>query len=365
MSYSLGDKFKVTVFGQSHSQEMGVVIDGLPAGIFIDKSFIKEELNRRRPGKNAYSTSRNEKDEFKLVSGIVDGYSCGAPICGIIENNDNRSKDYSNIKDSPRPSHADYPAFKKYNGYNDIKGGGQFSGRLTAPLTIAGAISKDILKKENIFIASHIKSIYNINDKKIDISKLEYNDFKNIREKSFPVLNDNAGIEMIKVIEDAKNNNDSVGGVIEIIVFGLPVGVGEPLYDSIESKISAAVFSIPGVRGIQFGMGFEATKMFGSEHNDEYYYDNGKVKTKTNNHGGAIGGLSTGMPLVFQVAIKPTSSIAKIQNTINLKEKNDTKLEIVGRHDPCIVPRALPAIETITAITLLDLMMLGDFYGTR
>lgn len=365
MSYSFGDRLKVTVFGQSHSSEMGVVIDGLPAGLKINYDLIEKELYRRRPGKNKYSTKRNEKDEFEIVSGEVDGYTCGAPICGIIKNLDKRSKDYSNLKYNPRPSHADYPASVKYNGYNDINGGGQFSGRLTAPLTIAGAISKDILEKEEIYITSHIKSIYNIDDDEIDLAKIKYNELKNIKNKEFPVINDIKGSNMIKLIEKVGNCGDSVGGIVEVVVFGLPVGIGEPLYNSVESKLSSAVFSIPGVRAIEFGLGFDATKLLGSSHNDEYYYDKDIVKTRTNNHGGVIGGLTTGMPLVFKVAIKPTSSISKVQKTVNLEKKDDDNIQIVGRHDPCIVPRALPAIETITAISILDLMMLGDFYGIR
>lgn len=366
MSYSFGDRFKVTVFGQSHSAQMGVVIDGVPAGKKIDYDFIDHELYRRKPGKNNYSTARNEDDEFEIVAGVVDGYSCGAPICAIIKNKDQRSKDYSKLKYNPRPSHADYPAYVKYNGFNDIRGGGQFSGRLTAPLTVAGAIAKDLLKEKGVFITSHIKSIYNIEDDKIDYAKVKFDDLKDIQNKEFPTINDNIGKYMIEFIENIKLKGDSVGGIIEVVVFGLPVGVGEVLYNSVESKISSAVFSVPGIRGIEFGLGFEACETFGSVHNDEYYYDENKiVKTVTNNHGGIIGGLTTGMPLIFKVAVKPTSSISKSQKTVNLLEKDVCNLQIAGRHDPCIVPRTLTAIETVTAISLLDLMMLGDYYAIK
>lgn len=365
MSNSFGKKFKVTVFGQSHSEMMGVVIDGIPSGIKINRDLINHELYRRKPGKNKYSTPRNEDDSYSIVSGLVDGYTCGSALCALIKNENFRNKDYSNIKFNPRPSHADYPAFVKYSGFNDINGGGQFSGRLTAPLTIAGAIAKDLLKRKGIVVASHIKSIYKINDDCIDINNVDFNSLEKTVFKEFPVINDNAGKKMMELIERTGQNKDSVGGIIEVAVRGLPVGVGEPLYDSMESRISSAVFSVPGVRAIEFGLGFEAANLFGSEHNDEYYLDKGHVKTITNNHGGVIGGLSTGMPLIFRVAIKPTSSIGKEQKTVNLKTFEDSILKVEGRHDPCIVPRAVPVIEAVCAISILDLLMLGDFYAVR
>ena len=366
MSYSFGEKFKITTFGESHSEAIGIVIEGVPYGTKIDYNLIRKELNRRRPGKNSYSTKRNELDDFEILSGVVNGVSVGSSIGAIIKNKNQISKDYSNLKVNPRPSHSDYPAFIKYNGFNDIRGGGQFSGRLTAPIMIAGAIAKSILEKENIFITSHIKSIYNINDDEIDLANIKKEDLINIKEKEFPVINDNKGNEMISLIEKVSGEKDSVGGIIEVVIFNMPIGVGEPLYDSVESKISSGIFSIPGVRGVEFGLGFDATKLKGSTHNDEYYYDkDGIVKTKTNNHGGVIGGMTSGMPIVFKVAIKPTSSIAKRQSTINIEKKDVENIEIAGRHDPCIVPRALPAIEAITAISILDLIMLGDFYGIR
>lgn len=366
MSYSFGEKFKITVFGESHSEAIGIVIDGVPYGTNIDYNLIRKELNRRRPGKNSYSTKRKELDDFEILSGVVDGISTGSSIGIIIRNNNQISKDYSKFKNNPRPSHSDYPAFVKYNGFNDIRGGGQFSGRLTAPIMIAGAIAKSILNEENIYITSHIKSIYNISDDEIDYAKVKKEDLIEIKDKEFPVINDNKGKEMINLIEKVKEEKDSVGGIVETIVFNMPVGVGEPLYDSMESCISSAIFSIPGVRGIEFGLGFDATKLKGSIHNDEYYYDDKNiVRTRTNNHGGVIGGISSGMPIIFKTAIKPTSSIAKRQSTINIEKKDVENIEIAGRHDPCIVPRALPAIEAMTAISILDLIMLGDFYGIR
>ncbi|MGO3751543.1 MAG: chorismate synthase [Peptoniphilaceae bacterium] len=365
MSYSFGDIFKISLFGQSHSEEMGILIDGLPAGKKIDLDFINCELDRRRPGKNNYSTSRKESDKFRIVSGLVDGYTCGAPLCGLIKNKDFKSKDYSQLKDKPRPSHADFPAYIKYKTFNDINGGGQFSGRMTAPMTIGGAIAKKILEEKNIFIGAHIKSIKNIEDSKIDYANVKYEDLKSIASKEFPVIDEKIGRNMIELIEDIKSKKDSLGGIVEVVVFGLPIGLGEPIYNSVEAKISSAIFSIPGVRGIEFGTGFKASEMTGSQHNDEYYYRGSKVRTKTNNSGGVIGGMTNGMPLIFKVAIKPTSSIGKIQKTVNLKDKRDTDLEISGRHDPCIVPRALPALESITAIALLDLMMVGGFYELR
>lgn len=357
MSNTIGKNYRVTVFGQSHSDAMGVVIDGLPSGIKINTDLIRYELDRRKPGQVKYTTKRKEEDDFKILSGLVNGFTCGAPIAAIIENKNTKSKDYSELKKHPRPSHADFPAYIKYKGMNDINGGGQFSGRLTAPLTIAGAIAEDILNNRKIYIISRIKSIYNIKDKDINIHDLGYKELEYIKKKKFPVLDDKKGEEMIECIEEMGKNNDSVGGIVETFVFGLPIGVGEPLYDSVESKVSAAVFGIPGVRGIEFGTGFEATKMYGSSHNDEYFVKDGKIKTKTNHHGGVIGGLTTGMPLVLRTAIKPTSSIGKSQKTIDLDSNEEYNLEIKGRHDPCIVPRAVPAIEMAVAVALLDLII--------
>lgn len=360
MSYSFGKNFKVTLFGQSHSEDLGIVIDGISAGYKINKDLIRKNLERRRPGKNKFSTARKEDDDFKIVSGEVEGITCGAQLCALIENKDQRSKDYDNLKDRPRPSHADYPAYVKFKGFNDIRGGGQFSGRMTAPIVIAGSIAEDLLLKRGIKIYSRIKSIGQASDIDINLNKIGEEKLCDLKNEDFPVFDNEAREKMQEEILKAKEDGDSIGGIVETFVLNMPAGIGEPFFDSLESVISHAVFSVPGIRGIEFGSGFEAAKMHGSSHNDEYYYENGEVKTRTNNHGGIIGGLSSGMPIIFRTAVKPTSSIAKTQNTISLKDKKNVNLKIIGRHDPSIVPRALVAIEMITALAILDLVMEGE-----
>lgn len=357
MSYSFGKNYKITVFGQSHSEEIGVVIDGIEAGYKINFNLIDKNLDRRRPGKNKYTTSRKELDSFKIVSGEVDGITCGAPICAVIKNKDQKSLDYKNLRDKPRPSHADYPAFVKYNGYNDIRGGGQFSGRMTAPMTIAGSIAEDLLLKKNIRVYSRIKSIGKSKDIDIAYTDIDLEKLNVLKNDDFPTFDEDAKKNMQDEILNAKKNLDSIGGVVEIVVLNMPVGVGEPLFNSVESNIAAAIFSVPGVKGIEFGSGFNAANMLGSEHNDEYFVEGEKIKTKTNNHGGILGGLSTSMPIVFRVAIKPTPSIGLTQNTVSLKNKTNEKLEIKGRHDPSIVPRAAVALEMMTCVSILDLVM--------
>ncbi|MDU7114914.1 MAG: chorismate synthase, partial [Peptoniphilus harei] len=289
-----------------------------------------------------------------------DGITCGAPICAIIENKDQKSRDYDNLKDRPRPSHADYPAYVKFKGFNDIRGGGQFSGRMTAPIVIAGSIAEDLLLKKGIKIFSRIKSLGDESDIDLNLNDIGEEKLYDLKNGDFPVFDNEVRERMQEEILRAKEVGDSIGGIVETFILNMPVGIGEPFFDSIESVISHAVFSIPGIRGIEFGSGFEAAKMHGSSHNDEYYYENGEVKTRTNNHSGIIGGLSSGMPIIFRTAVKPTSSIAKTQNTISLKDKKNVNLKIIGRHDPSIVPRALVAIEMITALAILDLVMEGE-----
>ncbi len=358
MSSNIGENVKISIFGQSHSEAIGVVIDGLPANEKIDLLNVQKFMLRRAPGKNNLSTGRNEKDAPEILSGLKNGKTCGAPLCAVIRNENIRSADYDNLIDMPRPSHADYPAFIKYKGANDISGGGHFSGRLTAPLCFAGAIAKEILEKKGITIGAHILKIAGFSDEAFDGVNIKKDTLLEITEKDFPVLSDSAGEEMKRAILDAKADGDSVGGVIECCAIGLPVGIGEPMFDGIENMIAKIVFGIPAVRGIEFGAGFRAADMRGSEHNDAYYYEeSGNIKTKTNNHGGVIGGLSTGMPLLFRTAFKPTPSIAKEQDSISLKNNENAKLKIVGRHDPCIVQRAVPCIEAIAALAILDLMI--------
>jgi chorismate synthase len=310
-------------------------------------------MNRRKPG-GAFATKRKEDDEFTIVSGIVDGVTTGAPICAIIHNTDTHSKDYSKFYDTPRPSHSDFPAFVKFDGFNDIRGGGHFSARLTAPLVFVGSMCKQVLASKGIEIFSHLYSVKDIYDD--DFSKFKIEDYKKIKEKNFPVLNDVKGEEMKIEIEKTRNLLDSVGGMIECGVFGMPIGIGDPFFDSMESVIAHMIFSIPAVKGIEFGAGFEVAKKYGSENNDLYILENGEIQTKTNNAGGINGGLSTGMPIIFKTAFKPTPSIYKEQETLNIKTKEQETLKIDGRHDPCVAVRAVPVVEAATAIAILDML---------
>ncbi|MEG0919715.1 MAG: chorismate synthase [Anaerovoracaceae bacterium] len=328
MSSFFGENIKISIFGQSHSEGMGVVIDGIPAGKKIDLEKLNKFMKRRAPGQGPHTTPRVEKDKIEFLSGIIGGITCGAPISGIIPNENKIEKDYENIKNSPRPGHADFVAHIKYKGFEDYRGGGHFSGRLTAPLCIAGGICIGLLEEKNIEITTEILEIGG-----------KTSDFLN-------------------TIKEAKANGDSVGGVVRCTVKGMPVGVGEPMFNGLEGQISKAIFAIPGIKGIEFGSGFKGSRMFGSENNDEFIVDKDIIKTKTNNHGGILGGISSGMDIVFNVAIKPTPSIGKLQDTVNYN-KDEIKLKIEGRHDPSIVYRALPCIEGATAIALYDLIC-GD-----
>lgn len=355
MSSIMGNKLKVSVFGQSHSTAIGCVIDGLPAGIKIDTDAVIKFMQRRAPGKNAYSTARSEADIPEIVSGLANGYTCGAPLCAIIKNTNTRSSDYSALRATPRPSHADYPYFVKTNGYNDIAGGGHSSGRLTAPLCFAGAISAQILREKGINVSAHIYSIQNENDIPFDPVSISP---VNVAEKEFPVIDDTVGEKMKAIIEAARQKLDSVGGIIECAVTGMKPGIGEPMFDGVENRLAANIFGIPAVKGIEFGAGFASAKMTGSENNDSFAYDDaGNVITLTNNHGGILGGMTSGMPIIFRVAIKPTPSIAQVQSTVDLESNINKTVEIKGRHDPCIVPRAVPVVEAVTAFTMLDLIL--------
>ncbi|NME35070.1 MULTISPECIES: chorismate synthase [Fusobacterium] len=358
MSNCFGEKIKVTIYGESHGKSIGCIIDGLPAGIQLDFNFINKELERRAPGKNKFSTQRKEKDNFIIESGYFNDRTTGTPLCVRIENNDTQSKDYSILKSLMRPSHGDYPGNIKYKGFNDYRGGGSFSGRITAPLVFVGAISKLILKNYGIYIGAHILSIKDIEDKKFNPLGEDREFLEKLLEKDFPVIDDNKISLMKDEILKAKEEKNSIGGIVECIVNNIPVGLGSPFFDSVESKISHGIFSIPSIKAIEFGEGFNISKLYGNEANDEFYFDkNQKVKTKTNNNGGILGGLTTGMPIIFRVAIKPTPSISLPQNTINITTKENEILEIHGRHDPCIVPRVVPVIEGITAWIILDMIL--------
>ncbi len=349
-----GNKINVSVFGQSHSEAMGCVIDGLPAGVKLDTLSIEKFMERRAPGRNKYSTTRREADKPVILSGLVDNTTCGAPLAMIIENTNTRSGDYGNIRTLPRPGHSDYAAAVKYNSFNDIAGGGHFSGRLTAPLCFAGSVCMQILKLKGIDIKAHIAAIGGIEDEKFDPVSITD---ENIAEKEFPVINDAAGEKMKAEIEKARLDADSVGGIIECAVTGVKAGFGEPMFEGIENRLAAAVFGIPAVKGIEFGRGFSSALLRGSENNDEFIVSDGAVRTETNNHGGILGGITSGMPIVFRVAIKPTPSIGKPQRSVNLETMEEEELLINGRHDPCIVPRAVPAVEAVTAVTMLDIVL--------
>ena len=356
MSGMWGSKIKLSIFGESHGNAIGITIDGLPAGFSIDMDKIMMEMARRAPGKSSLSTLRKESDIPEILSGYFEGKTTGTPLCAIIRNSNTKSKDYSKLKDVMRPGHADYTGAVRYKGFNDYRGGGHFSGRITAPLVFAGAICKQILEVKGIIVSAHINSIGKIKDCSFlesDISDELLNSFK---EKELPLINTKLEDEMRQEILSARSSGDSIGGTIECAILGVSPGIGDPFFDSVESTLAHLMFSVPAVKGIEFGKGFDISKMRGSEANDEYYLENGNIKTKTNNNGGILGGITNGMPIIFNVAIKPTASIFKEQNTVNIVTMEETTLCIEGRHDPCIVQRALPVIEAVAAIGITELM---------
>ncbi len=355
MSSTYGEIIKLSIFGQTHGTAIGMTMDGIPAGLPVDTEKLQQFLNRRAPGQNDFSTPRREEDAPEFLSGIVDGHTCGAPIAAIIRNNNTRSGDYAELKDCPRPGHADYTAQIKFRGYQDAAGGGHFSGRLTAPLCIAGGLCKQWLEAKGIRIAAHISVIAGVAD---DPVYLDWNepDIDAIG-KDFPVLNPKAGEMMRQAIAAAKAEGDSVGGIIECIITGLPAGIGDPMFGGMESRIAQIVYGIPAVKGLDFGSGFSGSYLRGSQNNDAYTVVDGTVRTSTNNAGGILGGITNGMPLVFQTAIKPTPSISCEQSSISLSNMKERKLQIKGRHDPCIIPRAVPVIEAAAAIAVYDALL--------
>jgi chorismate synthase len=354
MSSSFGNNIKLSVFGESHGKAIGAVIEGLPSGFKLDMGLIEKDMKRRAPTKSDWSTHRGETDEFEIVSGFFNGKLTGAPLCVTIKNKDAHSKDYSELKIKPRPGHADYTANVKYKDNHDYRGGGHFSGRLTAPIVFAGAIAKQILKEDGIEIGAHIYSIKGELDSAFNLVNPV---FKGISDKLFPVIDDDAGERMKKIILDAKNDLNSVGGVIECAIKGLKAGTGGPLFGGLEGKISLAVFAVPAVKAVEFGAGTKVSVIMGSENNDEFLIDK-VVKTKTNNCGGILGGISNGMPIIFKASFKPTPSISRPQNTVNLETMENTTIEIKGRHDPCIVVRAVPVVEAMSALVILDEIIL-------
>lgn len=357
MSSYLGKNLHVSVFGQSHSAAIGVSVDGLPAGEKIDLEELQAFLRRRAPGRDATATPRKEADAPRILCGLVEDITCGAPLAAVIENTNTRSKDYAKLKDVPRPGHADYTAQVRYGGFQDVRGGGHFSGRLTAPLCIAGGIAIQILKRRGIDIAAHIRSVGDTEDRPFDPMGERAETLETLRKAAFPVLDLEAGEKMRAVIMAAKVEGDSVGGVVECIVTGLPAGLGDPMFGGMEGRLAAALFGVPAVKGVEFGAGFDVARMRGSENNDPFEIKDSKVFSKTNNAGGILGGITTGMPLVFRMAFKPTPSISREQDSISLSRGEGEKLNVEGRHDPCIVPRAVPVAEAAAALVLLDVLL--------
>lgn len=356
MSSTYGEKIKISVFGESHGNGIGVVIDGLSAGAEIDMDGVLAQMKRRAPGRDKTATPRKESDLPEVLSGMLGSTLTGAPLCAVIRNTNTKSGDYSNLLECPRPGHSDYTAFIKYGGANDIRGGGHFSGRITAPLVFAGSICRQLLEKRGIKIAAHIKSIGGVNDRAFDPTGISDELIGRLNSSSFALIDEDREEAMRAEVESARKSLDSIGGTIECAVTGLTPGIGEPMFDGVEGVIAKAVFGVPAVKGIEFGKGFELAKMRGSQSNDPFVYMDGRVVTETNNCGGILGGITNGMPVIFTAAIKPTPSIAQKQRTVNLETGENTELEIRGRHDPCIVPRAVPVIEAVTAIALINLI---------
>lgn len=353
MSSHYGENLKLTVFGQSHGKAIGMTLDGIPAGLTVDFDKLQLFLNRRAPGQNSWSTSRKEEDSPDFLSGIVNGKTCGAPISAVIYNHNIRSSDYENISDCPRPGHSDYTAHIKYGGFQDAAGGGHFSGRLTAPMCIAGGLCSQWLAAMGIQITAHIAQIGTVKDDLFDPVSPEAHRLL----PDFPVFSQETENAMKAEIEAARQSGDSVGGIIECAVSGLPAGLGDPMFGGVESKIAQIVYGIPAVKGLEFGAGFQAASMRGSIHNDSFRMEQNRIITQTNHAGGILGGISTGMPVIFRAAVKPTPSIAVTQQTVSLAEARNTEITVQGRHDPCIVPRAVCVMEAAAAIAVYDMIL--------
>ena len=358
MKNTFGDVLSITLFGESHGEAIGAVIDGIAPGIKVDEDFISHQLSLRRP-QGKISTARKEQDAFKIISGVKDGVTCGTPICLLIENSDTKSSDYKDLYNIPRPSHADFTAREKYHGFEDTAGGGHFSGRITAPIVAAAAIVIPALSKKGIKIGTHIKEIAGVLDRDFG----DYNtDISYLNNTDFAVLDGVAAEKMKSKILSAGGEGDSVGGILETAVIGMPAGVGEPWFDTVESRLSHALFSVPAVKAVEFGAGFGFAKMKGSTANDNFVLKDGKVITETNNNGGVLGGITRGMPIIFRVAVKPTPSISKPQKTVDIKENTEKEIKVSGRHDPCIVHRARVVADSVVALTLSDMLSLR--FGT-
>lgn len=356
MGSTWGNAIKISVFGESHGAGIGVVIDGFPSGVPYDEAFVLREMERRAPGRNKQSTQRKEPDLPVIQSGIYNGKTTGTPICALIQNTNQRSGDYAELAAQPRPGHADYTGMVRYKSCNDPRGGGHFSGRLTAPLVFAGALCKLWLKMQGVLVGSHIQSIAQIQDMPFDDVDIRPEQLETLRNADYPVNNPRALDAMLAAIEEAREAQDSVGGVIECAAIGLPAGIGSPMLDTVEGRLSSLLFGVPAVKGVEFGAGFAFAALRGSHANDTFYQDGGAVKTETNNNGGINGGITNGMPLVFEVTMRPTPSIARTQFTIDMNRMEHAELELQGRHDPCVVPRAVPVIEAAAALAVCQLL---------
>ncbi len=362
MGSTWGNQLKISVFGESHGKGIGVVVDGFPAGLSCDLALIHRELARRAPGQSSLTTNRKEADEPVFLSGILDGVTTGAPICIMIQNTDTHSKDYENLRTVPRPSHSDYTGKLRYRGHNDIRGGGHFSGRLTAPIVFAGALCKDFLRKRHgIEIGSHIYRVGEVWDRPFDQVNTDRELLVGLQNQALPLLDGSAEEKIRETVERAKKELDSVGGVIECAVVGAAAGIGSPMFQNVESRIASLLYSVPAVKGVEFGTGFAVAGMRGSEANDCYVMDGDVVRTRTNHNGGISGGITTGMPIIVRAAIKPTPSISREQSTLNLETGLEEQLQIHGRHDPCIAMRAPVVVEAAVAVAMMDLYL--EAYG--
>lgn len=359
---TIGTAIRLTIYGESHGPSIGAVLDGLPPGVSIDWDEVRRHMERRAPGRSALATDRKEKDAFEIQSGYFEGYTTGTPLCILIRNGDQHSKDYSDLRHLMRPGHADYAGHVRYGGYNDYRGGGHFSGRLTAPLVFAGAIARQILRRRGVVISAHVQQIAGIEDRRFSPLGETAEQLEALTWQELPLLDASREAPMREAVRKARSAKDSVGGIIEVMAAGMPAGAGDPLFDSVESELAKMMFSVPAVKGVEFGDGFALAGMRGSEANDPLCYDGGKVRTRANHNGGITGGITNGAPLLFRVVIKPTASIARAQDTIDLDTGDNAVLTITGRHDPCIVPRAVPVVEAAAAWTLLDILMQRDGY---
>ena len=356
MSSEFGSILKIGVFGQSHGKAIGVTVHGLPAGETVDLEELQRFMDRRAPGRNAQSTARKEADRPVFLSGLAENITCGAPLCAMIENGDHHSSDYAELADKPRPAHADYTAWVKWNGTADMRGGGHFSGRLTAPQCIAGGIAKQILARRGIHVGAHLLAVGSAREERFPLRPTREL-FDSIAAKEFPVVNDAAGEEMKAVIAEARSRGDSIGGCIECAVTGLPAGLGSPMFDGVENRLAQALFGIPAVKGVDFGAGFDVVERRGSENNDPFVLEDGRIVTASNHAGGILGGITNGMPVTMRVALKATPSISLPQQTVSLSRMEPAELVIRGRHDPCVAHRAVPVVEAVAAIVALDMLL--------